>query len=78
MVIRDVSERIAAQQALEDSESRHRQIVDLSPDGIVIHADNRIVFANNAAQKMFAVRDEADLIGLDSLAVIPDDLKDLV
>ena len=78
VVIRDVSERIAAQKALEDSESRHRQIVDLSPDGIVIHADNRIVFANNAAQKMFAVRDEADLIGLESLAVIPDDLKDLV
>lgn len=78
VVIRDVSERIAAQQALEDSEARHRQIVDLSPDGIVIHADNRIVFANNAAQTMFAVRDEADLIGLESLAVIPDDLKDSV
>lgn len=78
VVIRDVSDRIAAHKALEDSEARHRQIVDLSPNGIVIHVDDEIVFANHAAQQMFRVRNVADLVGLDSLAVIPDDLKNFV
>lgn len=78
VVIRDVSGRMAAQQALQESEERHRQIVDVSPDGIVIHVESQIVFANAAAQDMFGAESENDLIGLNSLDVIPDDLHDFV
>lgn len=78
VVIRDVSERISAQQALQESEARHRQIVDVSPDGILIHVDEQIVFANLAAQDMFGASSAEDLVGLSSLDIVPDDLKEFV
>ena len=78
VVIRDVSERIASQNALLDSEERHRQIVELSPDAVLVHEDNRIVFANQAAIEMYGATEEAELVGLDSLEVIPEDLHDFV
>lgn len=77
VVIRDVSARIANQRALQESEERHRQIVDVSPDSILVHVDDRIVFANAAAHDMYGAEDD-ELIGLSSLAVIPDDRKDFV
>lgn len=78
VVIRDVSDRMAAQQEMQESEARHRQIVDVSPDGILIHVDNEIVFANQAAQDIFGAENERDFIGRNSLDVIPDDLKAFV
>ncbi|CAN0518825.1 unnamed protein product, partial [Laminaria digitata] len=78
VVIRDISDRIAGEKAIAESEERHRQIVDVSPDGILIHVDDRIVFANAAAQDIFGAKYSGDLVGMKSLAVIPDDLKDLV
>ena len=78
VVIRDVSERRATQAALHESEERHRQIVDVSPDGILIHVNDRIVFANSSAVKMFGAESDQELIGRDSMELIPDDLRDFV
>jgi len=78
VVIRDISDQMASLQAIEESEERHRQIVAISPNGILIHVDDQIVFANAAAQKMFGAENESDLVGLNSLAIIPDDLVDFV
>lgn len=78
VVIRDVSERIAAQAALAESEERYRQIVDVTPDAILIHIDDKIVFANDAAVQTFGATDESQLIGKSSMDLIPDDLRDYV
>lgn len=77
VVIRDVSERIAAQEALRESEARHRQIVDVTPDAILIHTDNNIVFANNAALDVFGAAREADLVGRPYLDLVPEELHDV-
>ncbi len=53
-----VNQRNSAEKTLEDSEAKYRLMVDLSPDAIVIHSVNGILFANATALK---------LLGTDSL-----------
>jgi PAS domain-containing protein len=48
---RQTSARGEAESALIESERRYRDLVDLSPDAILVHADGRFVFANEAAAR---------------------------
>ena len=43
--------------ALRDSEARYRNLVELSPDGIVVHQNGRIVFVNSAGLKTLGGRE---------------------
>jgi PAS domain S-box-containing protein len=61
VVVRDVTESVAAQNALLESEERYRQIVDVSPDAVLVHVNDQIVFANGAAADMLgAAEAQAD------------------
>ena len=50
-VVRDISERIKVEKALNESEDKYRVMVELLPDAVVIHAGGEFVFANAAALK---------------------------
>ncbi len=52
---RDITRHKAAELALKESELKYRQIVDYTPDGIIIHSENKVVFANPAALKLIGV-----------------------
>jgi two-component system, cell cycle sensor histidine kinase and response regulator CckA len=56
-------ERQAAEQALRRSESRYRALIERSIQGIVIHVDGVIRFANPAMAKLFGFDRAADAIG---------------
>jgi len=47
----DITHRKEAEQALRESEERYRQLVEFCPDGILIHVDGKIVFANRALRE---------------------------
>jgi PAS domain S-box-containing protein len=47
----DITPRKEAEQALRESEERYRQLVEFCPDGILIHADGKILFANRALRE---------------------------
>lgn len=57
---------------LLDSESKYRSLVELSPDGITILSENKIVFANPAAVKILGYEKESDLLNKDILSFIPE------
>ena len=46
-----------------DPQDRYRRLVELSPDGIFISQDNRIVFLNPAAVRLFGASDAAQILG---------------
>jgi PAS domain S-box-containing protein len=51
------------QKALQDSEEGYRRLVDLSPDGVVVHDGARIVFANRGFGMLLGVDDPEAIIG---------------
>ena len=60
---RDVTAQRQAEQALRESEARYRQLVELSPDGILVHEGGRVVYCNAAVARVAGVTDPDALVG---------------
>jgi PAS domain S-box-containing protein len=57
-----------------ENEGHYRQLVDLSPDGIFIVRDSRVVFLNSAAMRMFGASTPDQVLGQSPLRFFhPDD-----
>jgi diguanylate cyclase (GGDEF)-like protein/PAS domain S-box-containing protein len=75
--VRDMTERVSAERALRESESRYRSLVDSAPEAIVVYdmGEGRFVDVNEAAVKMFGI-DSKQMLQLSpqdvSAAVQPD------
>ncbi len=55
--------RFHADQALRESEQRHRVLIDLSPSAIVVLREGRVVFCNRAAVNLWGRKGKEDLLG---------------
>ena len=72
---RDVTERNAAEAALREGEERYRRLVELSPDGIGVYVDGRIVFINAAGAKIFGATSADQLIGKQIMDLVHPDYR---
>ena len=72
------AEKKRVEEALRESEERHRQLVALSPDSIMVHCEGRVVFANPGAAKVFGADSADQLIGMRSLDLVPEDSHDQI
>lgn len=70
-VLRDITARKTAEAALRDSEEQYRNLLEALPDGVIIHVDRRIVFANRAAVRILGAASKDQLIGIDPRDLIP-------
>jgi PAS domain S-box-containing protein len=50
---------------LRQSEERYRRVVETSPDGILVHQEDRIVFINTRGAQLFGAATPSELIGKD-------------
>ncbi|HVM45889.1 MAG TPA: ATP-binding protein [Candidatus Thermoplasmatota archaeon] len=73
----DTQQRIQAEAALRVGEERYRNLVESSPDGIVLVSEGRIVYANVAAARLFGAEAAQKLVGLAPLKdlVIPEHVE---
>jgi diguanylate cyclase (GGDEF)-like protein/PAS domain S-box-containing protein len=74
----DITARKRAEQALRESEERYRQLVELSPDAILVHQRGRFVFANSAAVRLFGAERREDLLGRRAIDLVHPDSRELV
>lgn len=62
--LRSEQSRLIAEEALRESESRYRSLVDMSPDAIlVLDATDRIVFANPEGHTLFGSQNRTEILG---------------
>ncbi|HEX6534023.1 MAG TPA: ATP-binding protein [Gemmatimonadaceae bacterium] len=62
-VVIDVTERKHAEWAMRESAEQYRRLVELSPDGIIIHRDRRIIYVNPVAARLVGAPGPEALIG---------------
>ncbi len=52
VIVVDITERVAAEQALHESERRFRETIEHAPLPVFIHANQRVLFCNHAASAL--------------------------
>ena len=73
----DITERKRAEEALRESEGKHKTLIDSSLTGIFIHQDRRYVFLNNKFADIHGYKPQ-ELLGKDPMTLIhPDDKEAL-
>jgi PAS domain S-box-containing protein len=74
----DITEHKRVQEALQESETKYRALIDALPFGAVILQDGILVFANPAAAAMFGCANANDLVGLPWLTALVEEDRERV
>ncbi|RMD93133.1 MAG: PAS domain S-box protein, partial [Calditrichaeota bacterium] len=76
-IVRDITKRIKARRALEESEARYRRLSEATFEGVLIHDNGRIVDCNQQFATMFGY-EISELIGKDALQLGAPEFRDLL
>ncbi|MCB9101103.1 MAG: PAS domain S-box protein [Anaerolineales bacterium] len=77
-IIRDISQRKRAVEALHESEERYRRLIELSFEGIIVHCDEEIVYLNGPAATILGAPSPNMLIGRSILDFVHPDYLETV
>jgi len=64
--------------ALRETEARYHQLLALSPDAVIVHAEGEIRFANIAAARLLGIESEQAMRGRLMHDFVPADLRELL
>jgi PAS domain S-box-containing protein len=64
VLVKDRSDQVAIQHALEESEKQYKRLVEHLPEAVFVQIDERIAYANPAAARLLGASDSTALAGL--------------
>jgi PAS domain S-box-containing protein len=70
--------RIRAQEALSTSEANYRSLVECSPEAILLHRDEKFVYANPASLKLLGAAKPQQILGRHVSDIVPPENRDLI
>ncbi len=70
--MRDITDEVSAERALRESEARYRDLVELSPDPVVILEGRSYAFANSAFTEVFGYTAADVAAGLEFYELVPE------
>ncbi|HZK67974.1 MAG TPA: PAS domain S-box protein [Paludibacter sp.] len=74
----DINERKKTENALEESETKYRELVEYSPDAIAIYTKKGIVFVNKECLHIMHAEAKEKLIGLNPIEIVHPDYRSIV
>jgi PAS domain S-box-containing protein len=74
-IVTDVTDRKKTEERLLESEERYRNLVELSPEGIILHKDGIIQYANHAILDLIGLDSSAGLIGKAAIEFVHPDYR---
>ncbi|MEO7218562.1 MAG: EAL domain-containing protein [Gemmatimonadaceae bacterium] len=75
-VARDVTDKIRAERSLRTSEERYRQLVEHSPEAIIVHRDGRLLYINKTGAAILGGDDADTFIGRPLIAFVHPECRD--
>ena len=77
-ILHDITQRKLAEQARHESETRYQLLIELMPDGVMMHHNGKVIFANPASARLIGAKSVDELLGKtvldfvhpDSLAIV--------
>lgn len=76
--LRIKEEQAKSEAALRESEQRYRSLVELSPEAIIIHNYENILFANKAALNLIGAKNLDAIKNKNIFSLVPDEYKDKI
>lgn len=76
--LRDITERKQAEEALRQSELHYKGLIESSPDAIILHDGEKILFLNSTAKKLLGSRKKENFLGRKMLDFIHPEDKGVV
>lgn len=76
--LQDITERTRSEETLRQSEAQYRQLVEMSPYGIVVHRHGRIVYVNSVCLDLIGAESRDSVLNRDIFDFIHSDYRDFV
>ncbi len=76
--VENITERKLKEIELIESEEKYRKLVELLPNGVVIHKDSKIIYANEAMTRIIKASDKRNLVGKNIFDFIRSDYHKLI
>ncbi len=76
--LQDLTSLKQAEQALRESEQSYRSLIDRSPDAILVHRGDRVIFGNQAASRLFGADASGQLGGREVLDLVHPEFRETI